>query len=234
MSHAVPAVAWHRHADEATWARAVADAVAAALPAGVPSRVLLSGGGTPAPVYRQLAVHPGLDWRQLVLGLVDERWLPDGDPDRNDTLVRTHLLDHQPQARLLPLARPAVGPGPSLQQALADWEAGPPARAALLGMGNDAHTASLFPGAAALAEIAASPRPYALLDATGCPGAQHWPQRLTLTPSGLAAIPHRLLLLRGAQKAAVLERALADGDPLAHPVLFACRGLPPLQVHWCP
>ncbi|MGN0862256.1 MAG: 6-phosphogluconolactonase, partial [Stenotrophomonas koreensis] len=64
----------HRHADSTGWATAAATAIARALQGPQRQRLLLSGGSTPAPVYRQLA-QAALDWGQLELGLVDERWL---------------------------------------------------------------------------------------------------------------------------------------------------------------
>ena len=222
----------HRHADAMTWCTAIVQAIRDALPTHTPGRLLLSGGNTPAPVYRALARQP-LHWPQLAIGLVDERWLPDGDANRNDTLVSQHLLAHQPAAEFQPLARPRRGLDGSVATANIWWQRSHAPTVAILGMGNDSHTASLFPGAADLPAIAASRDAYAALDATGCAGAQAWPQRLTLTPTGLAACQHRLLLLRGQDKWETLQAALRHGDPARHPVLHALAGPTPLQVHWC-
>ena len=62
-----------------------------------------------------------------------------------------------------------------------------------------------------------------------------WPLRITLTPAGLARTRHRLLLLRGAAKREVLQRALAGEDVREMPIRVVL-GLPgrPLRVHWCP
>ena len=80
----------------------------------------------------------------------------------------------------------------------------------------------------------ASALPYAALDASGCPVAGDWPQRITLTPAGLAHARQRLLLLRGRSKRQVLVRALEGEDVLQMPIRVAIgRGGPPLRVHWC-
>lgn len=231
-----PGIAWHAYDDAAAWVQGVTDrlaAVLAAADAAAPMRLLLSGGRTPAPVYAALAGRP-LPWSSIELGLVDERWLPGASDNRNDTLVNTALCARQPAARLQPLAVDALGWQASVQAANAWWQAGPRPAVAVLGMGGDSHTASLFPGSAGLAAALADPLAYAALDASGCPGAQAWPQRITLTPAGLAAIDQRLLLLRGNDKCQVLATALASGDVLRHPVLHALQPGPPLQVHWCP
>jgi 6-phosphogluconolactonase len=227
---------WFLHADAAAWAEAIADRTADALRkdlgASGRARLLLSGGSTPAPVYRTLARH-GLDWSRVAVALVDERWLPPGDADSNAQLVRDTLLDGPPAAARF---EPILMPDRNLDEAVraANRLAGP-ASAALLGMGPDGHTASLFPGAPALAQALASADDYVSIDAAGCPGAGAWPLRISLTPTGLARANARLLLVRGSQKRALLERALAGNDVLELPVraLFALPG-PPLQIHWCP
>lgn len=227
---------WFVHADVEAWCDAIADRVADALRKDLGSsgraRLLLSGGSTPAPVYRTLTRH-GLDWSRVTLALVDERWLPPGDADSNAQLVRETLLDGLPAAARF---EPILMSDRNLDESVraANRMAGP-ASAALLGMGPDGHTASLFPGASGLPQALASEDDYVSIDAAGCPGAGAWPLRISLTPAGLAKARTRLLLVRGAQKRALLERALAGDDVLELPVraLFALPGSP-LQIHWCP
>lgn len=226
---------WHEHSSAEAWAAAIADACANALRRDLATgraRMLLSGGSTPAPAYRALANY-GLDWARVQLALVDERWLPPGDADSNARLVRDSLMQgFAAQAQLEDILIRDRGLDESVREA--NRRAGP-ASIALLGMGPDGHTASLFPGARGLAEALASTEDYAAVDAAGCPVAGNFPLRISLTPFGLSRARERLLLVRGNDKRKLLERALAGTDTLELPVrvLFALPGAP-LHIHWCP
>jgi 6-phosphogluconolactonase len=227
-----------RNDDEWTWAAAVA--IAGALrrrlvendDPGIRARLLLSGGTTPAPVFRALSQAP-LAWERIDIGLVDERWLLPSDSDSNAHLVRTHLLrNHAAAARFEPLTRA----GRPIEAAVADanLRAHQPADVVVLGMGGDGHTASLFPHMPGLDVALASPAPYVAVDASGCPGAGPWPRRISLTPAGLAPAGTRILLLQGGDKRQVFERALAGTDPHEMPVriAFTTPGAA-LDVYWC-
>lgn len=197
------------------------------------ARLLLSGGTTPGPVYEALARAP-LEWSRIDVALVDERWLQPGDPDSNAYLVRNTLLrERAADARFETLTRT----GRSIDEAVAaaNLHASQAADAVVLGMGDDGHTASLFPGMRGLAQALASPNPYVAVDATGCPGAGPWPRRISLTPAGLAPARMRLLLIRGEAKRERFERAMEGNDPLELPVrmAFTTPGAL-LRVHWCP
>lgn len=224
----------HVHPNAEVWTWAVAVAIAADLRRELVlqprARLLLSGGTTPAPVYRALAQAP-LEWDRVDVGLVDERWLLPDDPDSNAHLVRTTLLrDRAAAAHFEPMTqagRPIEG-----AVATANAHARRDATAAVFGMGEDGHTASLFPDMAHLDRALESRRDYVAIDAHGCAGAREWPRRISLTPHGIARIPHRLLLLHGERKRMVFEQALESGDVHRWPVLAALDGSAPLQVHW--
>lgn len=219
------------------WAWASAIALAAALKRDLElhprTRLLLSGGTTPAPVYRALARAP-LPWSQVDVGLVDERWLQPDNPDSNAHLVRDTLLhDKAAGARFEPLTRA----GRSIEDAVsaANLLATQPIGALTLGMGDDGHTASLFPGMRGLEQALASPKAYVAVDGSGCAGAGKWLRRISMTPVGIAPAASRLLLIRGAAKRALFERALAGTDQRELPVRigFLTPGAA-LHVHWCP
>ena len=229
-------IEWIEHRSAVDWVHAAAADIAHCLEAELAAhggaRILLSGGTTPAPVYAQLAVT-ALDWARITVGLVDERWLSPRASASNTRLLHEHLLDQVEVARFEPLVRPGLSLAESVHAANLEATHAPDACMAVLGMGEDGHTASLFPGAQQLPQVLASERPYAALDASGCPVAGDWPQRITLTPAGLAHARQHLLLLRGQSKRQVLVRALEGEDVLQMPIRVVIgRGNPPLRVHW--
>ena len=107
-----------------------------------------------------------------------------------------------------------------------------PADVVLLGMGEDGHTASWFPGSAGLSEALASETTIASIDATGCPVAGNHTQRITLTGKAVTSAAAAILLIFGDSKKAVFEAALAA--PVDEkPVRFAIDKLGPrLTVVW--
>ncbi len=227
----------HVHPNREVWTWACAIAIAADLRRELSLqprvRLLLSGGATPGPVYHALSQAP-LDWERVDVGLVDERWLLPDDPDSNARLVHEELLqDHAAAARFEPMTQPGRNIDGAV--ATANAHARREATTAVLGMGEDGHVASLFPGMQDQARVFASNRDYIAVDATGCPGARQWPRRISLTPYGMARIAHRLLLIQGERKRIVFEQALSSGDPQRWPVLVALESThaTPLHVHWC-
>ena len=230
-------IQWIEHRSQVDWVHAAAADIAHCLEAELAARgrarILLSGGTTPAPVYAQLAIA-ALDGPRITVGLVDERWLSPQDSASNARLVRESLLDRADVGRFEPLVREGLTLAESVHAANVEAEHAQEACVAVLGMGNDGHTASLFPGSADLDRALASPLPYAALDASGCPVAGDWPLRITLTPAGLARTRHRLLLLRGETKREVFLRALQGDDVRELPIRAALGiGLEPVRVHWC-
>lgn len=226
---------WHACADADAWADAAAGAITAALrqalERGPRARLLLSGGSTPAPVYRALS-REDLDWPRVDVALVDERWLQPDDPDSNARLVRDTLLQGPAKAATF---HGLTRAGQGLEDAVhaANLHARTPADVAVLGMGEDGHTASLFPQMRDFDQALASSQPYVAVDAGGCAGAGRFARRISLTPAGLAPVHTRLLLIRGVTKRELLERAASGSNVRELPVrmLMQLPG-PPLQVYW--
>jgi 6-phosphogluconolactonase len=163
------------------------------------------GGTTPGPIFDTLS-GVDLDWANVAVVLNDERWVPE-DSDRSNTrLVRERLIrGRAAQARLIPLYAPAETPEemlPALEDGLRPHL---PISVLLLGMGNDMHTASLFPGADRLGEALSADAPLILpmrADAAVEP-------RVTLTAPTLRGAFNIHLLITGPEKRAALDRAMA-------------------------
>lgn len=230
-------VHFHAHADVDDWTEASATAIAYALGETLRererARLLLSGGGTPAPVYRALS-QADLDWPRVDVGLVDERWLQPDDPDSNTRLARETLLQGPAAAaHFQGLTRTGLGIEEAVR--VANLHAHQAADVVVLGMGPDGHTASLFPHMRRLDEALAAPQAYVAVDASGCPGAGRFARRISLTPAGLAPSHARFLLIRGEAKRALFERAMQGDNVRDLPIrlAFTTPGAS-LQVHWAP
>jgi 6-phosphogluconolactonase len=182
------------------------------------------GGTTPGPLFDMLS-GVDLDWSGVAVFLNDERWVPEDSPRSNTRLLRERLLVGRAQAAtLVPLYAPAAEPEDALK-ALADGiRPHLPISVLLLGMGADMHIASLFPGADRLAEGLAMDAPLLLpmrAEAAGEP-------RITLTAPALRSAMNTHILITGAEKRAVIERA-AHLSPQEAPVRLV---LDQAIVHW--
>lgn len=175
--------------------------------------LLLSGGSTPGPVFQQLS-QAVLDWDRVDVGLVDERWVEPDDPRSNAGLITKTLLQGPASAARLHLMKTADStPFEGVDGvAIAYDEIALQADIVLLGMGNDGHTASWFPGATGLDEAMSreSPHTVAGIDATGAPVAGDMPYRMTLTARAIAGARFAILYITGEEKRAVLEDRAAN------------------------
>ena len=179
--------------------------------------IALSGGRSPRPVLEALAQAP-LDWSKLVVTLVDERWVAPDHADSNERLVRETLLQGEAaKARFVGMkndATDAYAGQPACEAAYAalPW----PLDIVLLGMGEDGHTASLFPDAKELAQGLSTE---ALTLAVTPPAAPH--QRMSLSASAILKSRHVFLQIGGAAKKAVYDAALEGGAVEELPIRLA-------------
>ena len=177
----------------------------------------LAGGRTPEPVYRELASASGIDWSRVDVYFGDERAVPPDHPDSNYRMVHRVLLSRVP----VPAGRVhrMEAERSDREAAAREYERSLPPQLDILvlGMGPDGHTASLFPGSAALDERQRLVVPVI--------GAKPPPQRLTITPPVIEAARRIAVIATGEDKAAMVTRAIEG--PLAPkdvPVQLARRG----------
>ncbi len=225
-----------RDSDPTAQAATLAAALAADLRAGLVRRagasLVVSGGRSPTLMFAHLA-HHGLDWARVRITLADERWVDSDDPASNEGLVRATLLRGMAaQARFLGLKNAAATPASGAAQA---WEAvgamPRPFDAVVLGMGDDGHTASLFPGSAGLAAGLEDSAPPGCLEMCS-PAAPH--ARLSLNLAALLDSRRIYIQIRGAQKWLVYQRALAAGEVAELPIRAILRQRRvPVEVFWC-
>jgi 6-phosphogluconolactonase len=223
------------HRDAPLLAKAVAARLVTRLVDAIAARgaasVVLTGGGIGTKVLAELAVIPArdaIDWRHLDIWWGDERFVPNGDPDRNDTGARAALLDHvdTDPDRVHPMP-PSDGPDGDDPEAAAaryaTWLAAatrpedhgpvPSFDVLMLGIGPEGHVASLFPGLPALYDersvvaVRNSPKPP--------------PTRLSLTLPSIQAAREVWIIASGPDKADAVAMALSDAGPVQVPAAGA-------------
>ncbi len=178
------------------------------------------GGTTPAPMLEHLG-EVDLPWEKIAVTLTDERWTPVTSPRSNQRLLSETLFKGRAAAaEFAPLYGGTPGPNGSLKAIATTIEQIIlPLDIAVLGMGADMHTASLFPGAVGLENALAADAPPAV--AIRAAGAGE--PRITLSAPVLAAA-ERHLLITGAEKSAALARATEIADPSIAPVCAVLDG----------
>jgi len=215
--------------------RALADAVAARLAAAIAARgtasLVVSGGRTPIGMFKRLSSAP-LRWDAVTVTLADERWVDAAHADSNERLVHSHLLRNAAAAaRFVPLKNAAATPEAGVAATAAALNSvAHPFDVVLLGMGDDAHTASLFPGAA---ELEAG-----LTTAASCLAVRppHTPHaRMSLTLRSLLDARSIIVQIAGTNKRSVIERAAEPGPVASMPIraILHQRAVP-FEIYWCP
>lgn len=231
-------VTTHSFTDCHVQATALAERVAKRLRMSLNQRghalLAVSGGSTPKDFFAQLS-RESLDWARVKITLVDERWVSDTDERSNAKLVKTILLQNEAAAAtFVPLYSDAPTPEEGLAAATRRIdELALPFDAVVLGMGDDGHTASFFPGGDHLAEA---------LDLNGksrvmsmrAPDAGE--PRITLTLPTLLETESLFLLVTGNKKRDLLADArLGLGAARDYPVrAVIAQHRVPVAVYWCP
>ncbi len=182
------------------------------------------GGTTPGPIFDMLSAQH-LDWPRCHVMLTDERWVPEDDVRSNTRLVRERLLTGPAASAVhVPLYLPGDRPEDRLDEIAAGMEGRFPISVLVLGMGEDMHTASLFPGSEGL-EAALSDRAPPILPVRPASTSE---VRVTLTAPVLKGAMSTHIVITGEAKREALERA--RHLPVAEaPVRLVLGGA---VVHW--
>ena len=219
-----------RSADQRSLARAAAERIVAVLVEAQRARgsasLVLTGGGTGVATLTAVRDLGGdVDWSAVDVFYGDDRFLPEGDPERNHRQTREALLDHVDvdPARVHVMAASDTPPGDIVAAAAAYHQtiaafAGPSGEPTfdvhLLGMGPDSHINSIFAGTDAVREterlvlaVTDSPKPP--------------PERITLTLPAVRRSRHVFLLVSGEGKADAVAACVGGADPIEHPAAGA-------------
>lgn len=227
-----PMITEHPNATPAAIAAHIATSLRAAIAARGQASLAVSGGKSPIPLFEALREWD-LDWSKVTVVLVDERVVARDHADSNTALVARHLLQGRAAAaRFLPFFRELA---PTFNAEVLDalvrdaedriatlpW----PLDVAVLGMGEDAHTASLFPGAPGYARAIATDQRLAWVVPDTAPHA-----RLSFTLSALLAARELVLSIAGESKLAVYRRAAQKADEALPISLVINQTQAPLSV----
>ena len=200
---------WHISKDAESTAEAAADFIAQAIRQTLELKpqclIALPGGNTPVKCL-QLLAKMDLPWRKCHWFLGDERCYPVGHPERNDTMIRASFLNHidTDQEHFHPI--PAeLGAEQAAQEYSHLLQSFGPLDIAFLGMGEDGHTASLFPDNPALNNKAAA---VAVFNAPKAPE-----ERVSLSSTSLQSAKIRMVLATGVAKQSILKQ-IKNNAPL--------------------
>ena len=219
-------------------ARACQAHLAKALAANGVASFMVSGGSTPAPLYEALSLS-NLDWSNVTVALVDERWVDKEHSASNEALIgRSLLINKARKASFVGMKTQSSTAAEGCSETEARYKVVPkPFTVSVLGMGNDGHTASLFPHADGLSE-ALSVENQALTAAIMAKQSEVTgtnTERLSLTLTGLMQSKHLIVLLTGEAKLAVFRTAMAEGAVEDMPVRALLRqSKVPVELYWAP
>ena len=219
--------------DAAEASRAAAEAIADWLMAGLAeddkATFVATGGTTPGGVYDLLSTL-ALPWEHICVTLSDERLVPPTHADSNERLLRERLLvGEAARAQLQPLWSDALDPEDAAEAADAAVAELLPADVVLLGMGEDGHIASLFPGSPVLDE-GLDPHGGACVIAVPAGAPAPAQGRLSLTLHALRQAYLVIVLISGDKKRFVIE----EGEGLPIHALLDAAGETPVRIIWSP
>jgi 6-phosphogluconolactonase len=191
--------------------------------------LVVSGGRSPVMFFQCLA-RQSLDWSKVVISLADERWVPVEHVDSNAGLLKRYLLvGDVAKARFIGLYRATATQQEAADEADRALAELPPIDVLVLGMGDDGHTASLFPDSPNLTEALQvdGSRRCLPMRAPTVPF-----QRLSMSRALLASARFPVLAVAGQGKLTTLRDALAGDDIAQMPIRAFLHSS--LEIYWCP
>lgn len=197
----------------------------------------VSGGSTPVDLFKKLSTID-INWHNVDIALVDERWVDPNDTDSNENLVRTHLLQNRAAAAFFKGMKNSAATAEQGEQECEEQLSSIqlPFDVLILGLGNDGHTASLFPGAKKLAQATDMDSRKTCLAITPLT-APH--ERMTLTLPAILRSKNIFLHITGQAKKDVLDLAFTDGFAEEMPIRYILRHQEynpkpnnPLNIYW--
>jgi len=219
--------------------RALSDEIVSRLSGSVASRgvasLAVSGGTTPGILFDALSMRTA-PWDKAFVTLSDERWIAPDQDGSNEKLVRTRLLRNlASDAKLVPLKTADTSPAAAEAKVDAAISAMPrPFDVMLLGMGDDGHTASLYPHSAGLDAALDRARPN-LVQAIHADTAAATGERMTFTLRAILDSKLIVILVRGEEKLATYRKAVSGTDIHEMPVRAVLKQTQiPVQVYWSP
>lgn len=209
-------------------AAAIAGELSQAVAAQGSASLIVSGGRTPRRMFDHLS-RKSLAWNRVKISLADERLVPATEPDSNERLVRDHLLQNEAQAAVfIPLWQGEGDPVESAIEAISALDK--PFTLVVLGMGDDGHFASLFPGVQDLSSALDPGSSRMAMFIPALPGRQ---PRVSLTLATLLDANSLVVCFEGEEKRQVLERALLPGRVEELPIrAILNQNAVPVDVYW--
>lgn len=211
------------------FAATISQILSAAIAEKGAASILVSGGSTPLPLFKALS-DTDLDWSKVTISLADERWVAPDDAASNEKLVRENLLQNlAAAASFIGMKTDADDAQDGIAELNQRYEAMSwPVDVLILGMGEDGHTASLFPCSEQIENGLSTKEKLLAVTPTTAPH-----QRMSFSLDALLQSANIFLHLTGSSKKVVLDKALSGEDPLELPIRAVIQNAE-VELLWAP